>query len=613
MKKFVIIFVFGLFLSIGIWENVWGQCPGCVTNMGCTSSPAKPTICPAVLPDGIAMQAYDQDLSFYLPANFDDEGSGYNVDLDQLDILNVVGLPFGLSFQTSASPVNIYYPTNNPPASEHGCGKICGTPIMPGTYTITVFVLAHVSVVSLGGLSQTSNSSFDIPITILPASASNNGFSISNPYGCAPLSTGFTSNRPSNGNPHYSYNWNFGNGNQSNSETPSAQNYSTPGNYTVTLHTTIDTLPYYFQSLTVNSGPNCNDDFMGIHGKPDFYFNLKLGTTTIYTNQSTYIDNTDSPVTFSFSPIELSNSSYKIEIWDYDSGLNGDNDACGNYYFNGNNAGTFTLTDGSNVITYTVSHPILNFDDVDTIRVYQSPIIGSLSFSPNDTLCKNDSVMLSITDTYGGIYQWYNDTNAINNANASTYYAKTNGKYWVEVSNSNGCRTNSSIKQITFIDNPSKPGTWVTGNTLNTNATGVALQWYFEGTEISGASGSTYNVTASGYYFVMATNWFGCATSSDTVYVTYSSGIAETDAINGIQLIPNPTTGKFIVSFDANSMDDIQVNVTDLTGRKVFKNNFGSTIGHFSQEIDLSNIQKGIYLVEIISGQSRANSKLIKQ
>ncbi len=608
MKKFVIIFVFGLLLSFCIEENVWGQCPGCVTNMGCISSPAKPTICPAVLPDGVAMQAYDQVLSFYLPANFDDEGSGYNVDLDQLDILNVVGLPFGLSFQTSASPANIYYPTSNPPTSEHGCGKICGTPIMPGTYTITVFVLAHVSVVSLGGLSQTSNSSFDIPITILSASASNNGFSISNPYGCAPLSTGFTSNRPSNGNSHYHYSWNFGNGNQSSLEIPPSQNYSTPGDYVVTLHTTIDTLPYYLQSLTVNSAPDCNDSPWS---DPDYYFNLKLGSTNIYS--ASYINNTAAPVTFSFSPIQLNNATYTIQVYDYDDGLAGSDDHCADFTFPGNTAGTYTLTSGNVVITYTVSHPVLNFDDVDTIRVYQSPVLGTLAYAPNDTLCKNDSVMLSITDTYGGIYQWYNDTNAINNANAFTYYAKTNGKYWVEVSNSNGCRTNSSMKQITFIDNPSKPGTWVTGNTLNTNATGVTLQWYFEGTEINGAIGSTYNVTASGNYFVLATNWFGCATSSDTVYVTYSSGIAETGAINGIQLIPNPTTGKFTVSFDANSMDDIQVYVTDLTGRKVFENNFGSTIGHFSQEIDLSNVQKGIYLVEIISGQSKANSKLIKQ
>jgi len=609
MKKAVSIFIVVACFSLFFTNMLQAQCPGCAIS-ACTSSPAKPTICPAVLPDGIAMQAYDEDLSFYLPANFDDEGSGYNVDLDQLDILNVVGLPFGLSFQTDASPANIYYPTNNPPTSEHGCGKICGTPIMPGTYTITVFVLAHVSVTSLGGLSQTSNSSFDIPITILPATASNSGFTITNPYGCSPHSTGFTCNRPSSGNPNYHYSWNFGNGNQSNLETPPSQNYSTPGNYVVTLNTIIDTLPYYLESLTINSTSSyCGND--GLCGSPDYYFILKQGGTTVY--QAPYIDSQNAPVTFSFSPMQLSNLVYTFEIWEYDEGLCGGDDHCGDFTFPGNTAGTYTLASADVALTYTIGHPILNFDDVDTVKVFQGPVLGPLTFSPNDTLCKNDSILLSITDTYGGLYQWYNDTSAILDASASSYTAHSNGKYWVEVSNTNGCRANSTMKQITFIDNPSKPGTWIIGNVLNTNATGVDLQWYFEGTPISGATGSTYDVTASGNYFLMATNWFGCEMSSDTIYVTYSSGIAEADALNGIQLIPNPTTGKFTVNLETNSLDDVQITITDLMGRVVFKNTFASQPGHFSQEVDLTNVQKGIYLVEITSGKSRANSKLIKQ
>ncbi|HNW89274.1 MAG TPA: T9SS type A sorting domain-containing protein [Bacteroidales bacterium] len=604
MRKTLFLLITSIFLA----NILVAQCPGCVTNVGCTSNPAAPTICPSVMPDGYAMQPYDEDISFYLPTDF--ETQGHDVELFQLDILNVTGLPFGLSFQTSASPSNIYYPTDNPPTTEHGCAKICGTPIMPGTYNITVFVLAHVHVTDLGGITQTSNSSFILPITILPSPASNNGFSITNSFGCAPLSTGFTCNRPSNGNPNYSYLWNFGNGNQSISENPPVQNYINPGSYPVTLETQIDTLPYYLESLTVNASPDCNDSPFSA---PDYYFILKLNTSSIYT--SAYINNTNAPVTFSFSPIPLTNATYTIEIWEYDTGLAGGDDHCGNFSIPGNTAGTYTLTTGTCVITYTISHPILSFTDVDTIEVFQSPVLGTLSFSPNDSLCKNDSVLLAITDTYGGFYQWYNDTNAINNATASTYYAKTNGKYWVEVSNANACRTNSGMKQITFIDNPSKPGTWIVGNTINTNLPGFDLQWYQEGVAIPGATGFSYEVDTSGYYFVMATNWFGCGTPSDTVYVSYIDdiGFGESDVMNGLQLIPNPTTGKFTINFESTSLNEVQINITDLTGRVVYNNTFGATAGHFSQEIDMSSVKKGLYLVQIISGNSKMNTKLIKQ
>ncbi|MCK9611553.1 MAG: T9SS type A sorting domain-containing protein [Bacteroidales bacterium] len=607
MKKIIYFFTICLSFCTFIPENILAQCPGCIINTGCTSNPPKPTICPETLPDGYTMQSYDQDLSFYLPHEFVDDGTGYDVTLNQLDILSVAGLPFGLSFETSASPNNIYYITSNP-TTEHGCGKICGTPIMPGNYSITVSVLAHVTVFGIG---QTSPSSFIIPITILPSPASNNGFSISNPFGCAPLETTYTTNRPSNGNPNYSYNWDFGNDTQSTEENPPALNYTTPGNYIVTLHTTIDTLPYYLQSLTINSS-SCDD---AIWSDPDYFFNLKQGSTTIYS--APYIDNTEAPVTFSFSPIELNNATYTIEIREYDEGILGADDVCGDYNFQGHTAGTFTLSasggDGNSNITFTVSHPVLNFDDVDTIKVFQPPIIGAYSFVPNDSVCDKDSIFLSVSAAYGSSYQWYNDTNVINGATELSYWAKASGDYWVEVSNENGCRTNSNMQTLTFIPNPPKPGTWVTGNTLNTNLAGYDMQWYYEDSPINGATGLTYDYTASGNYFVMATNFFGCATSSDTVYVTYSSGLAETNTLNGIQLIPNPTTGKFIVSFDANTADDIQIVVSDITGRVVYQNIYSGLNGRFLQEIDLSMVQKGIYIVEIVSGNSRTNSKLIKQ
>ncbi len=609
MKKIYSALFIVTFLFLTYSGNVNAQCPGCTINVGCTSTPAQPTICPSVMPDGVAMQPYDQDISFYLPSNFNDAGSGYNVDLTQLDVLSVSGLPYGLSFQTSAAPSNSYYPTSNPPTTEHGCAKICGTPIMSGTYTITVFVLAHVNVTSLGGLSQTSNSSFQLPITIHPAVASNSGFTIANAYGCAPLTTTFTANRHSNGNPNYHYTWNFGNGNMSNLETPTAQTYTNPGDYVVTLHTQIDTLPYYFSGFTINAAPDCNDYPFS---DPDYYFVLLLGGTTLYT--APYISNTSAPVTFSFTAIQLTNATYSIQTWDSDGGLAGSDDHCGDFTFPGYTIGTYTLTSGNVVVTYTVTHPVLNFDDVDTIRVYQSPVVSALAISPNDSVCKLDSVMLSVTATNGDIYQWYSDTNAINNADTSIYYAKTTGNYYVEVSNSFGCRTNSNAKKITFIDNPPKPGVWIIGNTLNTNLTGYNLQWYYEGSSLgSVATGMTYNVTQTGNYFLIATNSFGCSTSSDTIYVTYGSGIAENSAINGIQLMPNPNNGVFHLNFNTDIQNAVQVRINDMIGKEVYNQTFVSISGKVSQDIDLSNIQKGIYMVEIDAGSSKANTKMIIQ
>ncbi len=604
MKKSVLHFITLIFLTFLMPGIIHAQCPGCVIDMNCTSSPAQPTICPAVLPDGVAMQPYDANLSFYLPHNFTDAGTGYNVDLNQLDILSVVGLPYGLSFQTDAAPSNTYYPTSNPPTSEHGCGKICGTPIMAGNYNITVFVLAHVSV---GIINQTANSSFTIPLTILQGSSANSGFTMTGPVGCAPHTTGFTSNRPSNGNPNVTYNWDFGNGNQSFAENPPAQYYGVPGLYPVSLQTQIDTLPYTLESMTVNSSSGCNTWPWVV---PDYYFVLKQGSTTVYSSSTM---SSDTPVTFAFSPIVMNDATYTVYIGVANGGFFGGDVQCGDVSFSGHNVGTYTVSAGSLSVTYTINHPVFNFTDIDTVKVYQSPVIDTLVVMPDDSICNGDSVMLSAVDTYGGLYQWYNDTTVLNNATQGVYYAKSSGYYWVEVSNTNGCRANSGIQPITVIDNPSKPGTWVIGNTLYTNAADADLQWYMNESLLSFAIYNSFNISASGYYYVIATNEFGCSTSSDTVYVTYSSGIAEVDDINEIQLVPNPTTGKFIVSFETSSGQAVEINITDLTGRVIYDKVYESSGKHFSREIDLSDIPQGIYMVGIIVDKSKAMTKLVKQ
>ncbi|MEI6765366.1 MAG: T9SS type A sorting domain-containing protein [Bacteroidota bacterium] len=609
MRKFQI---YTFFISVALLTSVlsgnfaFAQCPGCQVNMTCTVSPAQPKICPDVMPSGTAMQPYSEDISFYLPANFDDPGSGYNVDLDQLDVLSVVGLPYGLSFQTSASPSNIYYPTSNPPASEHGCAKICGTPIAAGQYTITVFVLAHVTVTSLG-ISQTSNSSFSIPLTILPGTSANAGFTISNPSGCAPMNTNFTTNYISNSNPGFHYTWTFGNGNQSTLETPPTQYYPSAGNYIVHLNTVVDTIGYFLSGITVNAATGCDD---APWSAPDYYFVLRENGTLVYT--SAYVDNTDPPVSFSFAPFPMNNTTYSINIWDYDTGLQGGDDDCGTISFNGWDTGTHTLQSGNLIVTYTIDHPVITLDDYDTIKVYATPIVSQIAYQPADTVCNGSSVLLSVNTSGADFYQWYKDTTAILNAVDSFYFATTTGKYYVEASNIHGCRTNSNIKKVTVLPNPPKPTFWIIGNTLNTNVTGYNLQWYYEDSLIAGATGMTYDFTQSGNYFLVSSNFFGCGTSSDTINVTYdNSGMPENQSVTSFKVYPNPSSGRFTVAFDAVMPGNIKVMVTDLLGREIFVEDMGFMSGPVNKEIDLSSFSKSIYLVKLTTENGDLMSKII--
>src|SRR5690606_20214923 len=77
-----------------------------------------------------------------------------------------------------------------------------------------------------------------------------------------------------------------------------------------------------------------------------------------------------------------------------------------------------------------------------------------------------------------------------------------------------------------------------------------------------------------------------------------------------LTLYPNPNKGSFTVTFLSNSSNDIDVHVFDIRGREVYKETFSNT-GSFNQNINLEDVQTGIYLVSIIDGAKKVMKKII--
>jgi hypothetical protein len=87
-------------------------------------------------------------------------------------------------------------------------------------------------------------------------------------------------------------------------------------------------------------------------------------------------------------------------------------------------------------------------------------------------------------------------------------------------------------------------------------------------------------------------------------------GIDEAGALEGIQLFPNPTSGRLTLAF-AGALDAGTVRVVDLAGRMAVEKNLvaGSLQ---SLEIDLSGLTSGLYLVEVVSGGARWTGRVVR-
>ncbi len=83
-------------------------------------------------------------------------------------------------------------------------------------------------------------------------------------------------------------------------------------------------------------------------------------------------------------------------------------------------------------------------------------------------------------------------------------------------------------------------------HTLHTDSISNELQWYFEGSPISGATGATLVIDNSGAYSLVAISGGGCVAFSDTLDAVYCNQLAPVITESGNELSVNSTIGDLI-------------------------------------------------------------------
>lgn len=81
-------------------------------------------------------------------------------------------------------------------------------------------------------------------------------------------------------------------------------------------------------------------------------------------------------------------------------------------------------------------------------------------------------------------------------------------------------------------------------------------------------------------------------------------------AFDNFALYPNPNNGNFTISFDSNSTNEIKISVNDVRGRIISSENFKNT-GLFNENIQLGNLQSGMYLISIQDGEKKMVRKIL--
>jgi len=566
--------------------SLQAQCTSCAIDATCFATPAYPTLCPLPPPDATAGEAYAIDITFWLPANFTDPGTGMNVDFLQMTITSVSGLPFGMEL-TPNEPLGIYYPQVN----QYGCARLCGTPIGSGTFTIAINISAQVEA---SGFTLNVPQTFGVTLVVQAGSGGNASFTFTPSSGCGSVDVQFTALLDGDPAPT-SYAWDLGNGNTSNSATPSAS-FNTPGDHVVALTTTIGGLVLNDVVLGGVSDNWCGDVeepslFGACTGSPDLYYVLTDGNGNSTTSSSG--DNSTS-MTWNDMGHLLADPPYSIAFFDEDPVSQDDDLGTFNIPVGSNGVVPFALGNGTfGSLTISVE-PQLVFTDTDTVRVFPAPQLSTSYDTVAGLLCATDTIPLT--------YVWYNNGDTVPGVNGPCVPTDSTGLWWGVATNAFGCTANSD----TIVVCPSV--------TIEANGIVLLVQgdfetyaWSLNGVPLPGADDPFVVAATGGQYNVTVTTATGCTLSAD--YELLITSLQDEGDAEAIIAFPNPNTGRFNLVLPSD-MHQASINVFDASGKVCWS---GPQRNTPSQEIQLPDAAAGRYLVVVRAGECMRTLSVVVQ
>lgn len=159
---------------------------------------------------------------------------------------------------------------------------------------------------------------------------------------------------------------------------------------------------------------------------------------------------------------------------------------------------------------------------------------------------------------------------------------------------------------FTFTQN----GTSVNFTVANPNPCST-YEWSFgDNTPNATGTSTSHTYTAAGSYTVTLTetNTLGSMSTTQTVVITTS--INEINFVNGINVFPNPTNDNVKIEFELNSAQNVEIALVSLDG-KVVKTLASSNVTKVNEKLNVANLAKGIYILDITTAEGKFTTNLV--
>jgi len=309
--------------------------------------------------------------------------------------------------------------------------------------------------------------------------------------------------------------------------------------------------------------------------------NILLSTDGGYTWDTVLVANTpnDGSEQITLPNITMPNCRIIVEaVGNVFYAINGKNIAIGNYTYSQQNVCTdypFTL---NAPITESAdnSYPGYQFNITDTYTISDFNLRANVTH-PN--IGQFNLLIMAPWQTELNTALWYNNATCTG-ANMDKWFDTAGTAVNCATTNDGGSFLPYSVGNINGYNGNNSAGTW---------------RLYFKDVVVDGNSAAA---TFNSVTFQL------CRTELIPTLSTPTVGL------EGFALYPNPNNGSFNIKFNSYSSNKIAINVHDIQGRKIFGQEFENT-GLFNENLQLNNVQSGVYLVTVQDGATKEVKRIV--
>ena len=83
--------------------------------------------------------------------------------------------------------------------------------------------------------------------------------------------------------------------------------------------------------------------------------------------------------------------------------------------------------------------------------------------------------------------------------------------------------------------------------------------------------------------------------------------------VEELSIFPNPTKGAFTTEFNVTEASDVLITVTDTKGAQIYSKELSNFEGRYREQVDLSDVEAGLYFFNLQIGAERETHKIVVQ